>query len=73
MAQFVYNNLFHLVISITSFMAAKGFTFHSETEVFDAFIHKMTALKTGCKQNIHYTQEHMTEQANCHWNSAPNY
>ena len=31
----------------------------------DAFIHKITVLKTDYQQNIHYTQEHMTEQANC--------
>ena len=33
----------------------------------------MAALKTGCQQNICYTQEHMTEQANHHQNPAPNY
>ena len=30
-------------------------------------------LKIDCQQNIHYTQEHMTEQANHHWNPASNY
>ena len=70
-------------------MTVKGFMFCSGTEVLyeseavhtpnhnqelaDAFIHKMAVLKTRCQQNIHYTQEHMTEQVNCHWNPAPNY
>ena len=88
-AQFVYNNLFWSVISTALFMTIKGFMPHSETEVLyesetvhtpnhnqkltDTFIHKMAALKTDCQQNICYTQEHMTEQVNCHWNLAPNY
>ena len=89
MAQFAYNNLFHSAIGITLFMAIKGFMPHSgikvlyepeavhtsnhNQELADAFIHKMIALKTGCQQNIHYTQEHMTEQANCCQNPTPNY
>ena len=63
-------------------MTTKDFIFHSETEVLyepesahtlnynqeltDIFIHKMTAFKTECQQNIHYAQEHMTEQVNHH-------
>ena len=70
-------------------MVTKGFIFCSETEVFYepeaahtsnynqeliyVFIHKMAMLKTGCQQNIHYTQEHIAEQANCCQNSALNY
>ena len=33
----------------------------------------MAALKIRCQQNIYYTQEHMTEQVNYHWNPALNY
>ena len=71
MVQFAYNNLFHSAISTTSFMAAKGFTPHFGTEVLykpeaahtpnhnqklaNVFIHKITALKIKCQQNIHYT------------------
>ena len=89
MAQFAYNNSFHSAIGTAPFMAAKGFTPCSGTEVLyepeaahtsnhnqelaDAFICKMTVLKTGCQQNIRYTQEHMAEQANCRQNPAPNY
>ena len=89
MAQFVYNNLFHSTISITLFIAAKSFMSCSGTEVLyesetvhtpnhnqkltDVFICKMAVLKTGCQQNIHYTQEHMAKQANCHQNPASNY
>ena len=89
MAQFVYNNSFHSTICISSFIAIKGFTLHSGTEVLyesetvhtlnynqkltDAFIHKMAVLKTGCQQNIHYTQEHITEQTNHHQNPVSNY
>ena len=89
MAQFAYNNSFHSAIDTTLFIIIKNFMLHSGTEVFykpeaahtpnhnqkltDAFIHKMAVLKTGCQQNIHYTQEHMAEQANCCWNPAPNY
>ena len=88
-AQFAYNNSFHSAISITLFMAIKGFMPHSETEVLykpeaahtsnhnqelaDAFICKMIVLKTSYQQNIHYTQEHMAEQTNHHQNPAPNY
>ena len=89
MTQFAYNNLFHSIINITLFMAIKGFTPCSGTEVLyepetvytpnynqklvDSFIYKMTALKIRCQQNIHYAQEHITEQANHHQNSASNY
>ena len=89
MTQFVYNNSFHSAIGTALFMAAKGFTFHSGTEILyepepthtlnhnqelaDAFIHKMTVLKTGCQQNIHYIQEHMAKQINCCQNPVPNY
>ena len=89
MTQFVYNNLFHLAISTASFIAIKGFMLCSETEVLyepeaahtpnhnqkliNAFICKMTVLKTDCQQNIYYTQEHMTEQANHHQNLTSNY
>ena len=89
MAQFAYNNLFHSAISIALFMATKNFTPHSGTKILyepeaahtpnhnqelaDAFICKMAVLKIECQQNIHYTQEHMAEQANCCWNPASNY
>ena len=89
MTQFAYNNLFHSVIGTALFMAVKGFMPCSGTEVFykseavhtpnhnqeltDVFIHKMAALKTDCQQNICYTQEHMTEQANHCWNPTLNY
>ena len=89
MVQFVYNNSFHSTISTTLFMTVKGFMLHSGTEVLyepeavhtsnhnqelaDAFICKMAVLKTGYQQNIHYTQEHMTEQANHCQNPTPNY
>ena len=82
MTQFVYNNSFHSVISTAPFMAVKDFTFHSgikilyepeaahtpnhNQELIDDFIHKMTAFKIRCQQNIHYTQEHMAEQINHH-------
>ena len=82
MTQFVYNNLFHSSICISSFMAAKGFMPHSGTEVLyesetahtsnynqvltDTFIHKMTVFKTECQQNIHYAQEYIAEQVNCY-------
>ena len=89
MVQFAYNNLFHSVISTASFMIIKDFMLCSEIKILyeseavhtpnhnqkliDVFIHKMVALKINCQQNIHYTQEHITEQANCHQNLTPNY
>ena len=39
----------------------------------DVFICKMIAFKTRCQQNICYTQKHIIEQINCHWNPALNY
>ena len=64
MTQFVYNNSFHSVISITLFMAAKGFIPHFGIKVFyepeaahtlnynqkltDVFICKIIAFKTDC-------------------------
>ena len=89
MVQFVYNNLFHFSICISLFIAIKNFTPHSGTKVLyeselahtsnhnqkliDIFIHKMTAFKTECQQNIHYTQEYITEQINHHQNLILNY
>ena len=86
MAQFAYNNSFHLVINTASFMVVKNFMPCSRTEILyeseaahtsnhnqkltDAFICKIAALKTDCQQNIHYTQEYMAEQINYHQNPA---
>ena len=68
--QFAYNNSFHSVIDIISFIVIKNFTPCSDTKILyesepthtpnhnqeltDAFICKMTALKTRCQKNIHY-------------------
>ena len=89
MTQFAYNNSFHSVISITLFIIIKDFTLCSGIKVLyepetahtlnhnqkltDSFICKMAALKIKCQQNICYTQEHMIEQTNHHWNPVPNY
>ena len=48
-------------------------TLNYNQKLTDIFICKMTVLKIRCQQNIHYTQEHITEQINHHQNSILNY